>query len=272
MTIFLCATCGTSFPQSAAPPDRCPICDEERQYVPPSGQAWTSREALERAHRNAWRLYEKGLFSLQPVPAFAINQRAFLVKTGSGNVLWDCVSLLDAATKVLVDALGGLVGIAISHPHYYTVMHDWAEAFDVPVYLHAADREWVMRPHRNIEWWEGDSKGIAADVTLVRAGGHFSGGTVLHWTGATDGNGVLLAGDIVQITPGGRRVSFMWSYPNMLPLPAAAVRTVAARLSPLRYERIYGAFLGQDILADGSGIVARSAARYIDLLEGPPPG
>jgi hypothetical protein len=265
MTIFLCAACGTSFPPAAAPPDRCPICADERQYLPRGGQAWTTREALAASHRNAWARLEPGLLSLQPVPAFAINQRALLVATPAGNLLWDCVGLLDGATEALVGALGGLAGIAISHPHYYTVMQDWAAAFDAPVWLHAADREWVMRPDPAIRFWEGDALEIAPGATLLRLGGHFAGGTVMHWA---EGAGVLLAGDILQVTPGAHRVSFMWSYPNMLPLPAAAIRRIAERLAPWRYARIYGAFAGQDVRADAEGIVARSAARYIGLLEG----
>ncbi len=154
------------------------------------------------------------------MPAFAINQRAFLLLTPQGNILWDCIALLDPATEALVRGLGGLSAIAISHPHYYTTMQDWAAAFDAPVHLHAADRDWVMRAAPSIRFWEGETLEIAPAVTLIRAGGHFAGGTVLHWAGTSDSAGALLAGDIVQVTPGARCVSFMWSYPNMLPLPA----------------------------------------------------
>ena len=268
MTTFLCTACGTSYPDAAAPPERCPICDDERQYVPATGQAWTTREALAKGHRNAWEHHEAGVFSIHPVPAFAINQRAFLLRTPQGNLLWDCVALLDAATIELVRGLGGLRGIAISHPHYYTVMQDWAEAFGAPIHLHQADRAWVMRPHPAIRFWDGDTLELLPGATLIRAGGHFQGGTVLHWDGTADGKGLLLAGDIVQVTPGARRVSFMWSYPNMLPLPGASVRQVAERLAPWRYDRIYGGFRGQEVRQDGPALVARSAARYLELLEG----
>ena len=267
MTVFLCATCGTSFPDAPHPPALCAICEDERQYVPPSGQVWLTREALTIEHRNAWCLHEPGLMSIQTVPAFAINQRAFLVRTAQGNILWDCIALLDAATEDLIRALGGLKAIAISHPHYYTTMQDWAAAFEAPIYLHAADGNWVMRPDPAVHLWEGETLDLAAGVTLLRAGGHFPGGTVLHWAGAADGRGALLAGDIVQITPGARRVSFMWSYPNMMPLPAAEIRRITSCLKPWTYDRIYGAFRGQEIMGDGAGIVERSAARYVELLE-----
>lgn len=267
-TIFLCEACGTSYPPAPSPPAECPICQDERQFVPASGQSWTDRAALARSHRNAWTCHEPGLFSLHTVPAFAINQRAFLLATPGGNVLWDCIALLDPATEALVAGLGGLAAIAISHPHYYTTMQDWSAAFAAPIHLHAADREWIMRPAPSINLWEGETLDIAPGATLIRAGGHFPGGTVLHW--ATPGRvaGALLAGDIVQVAPGAKRVSFMWSYPNMMPLPAAEIVRIARCLAPWPYERIYGAFPGQNILENGPAIVARSASRYIELLGG----
>lgn len=106
-------------------------------------------------------------------------------------------------------------------------MQEWAGAFDAPVYLHANDREWVMRDSPMLHFWQGDTLDIFPAVTLLRLGGHFAGGTVLHWQ---EGGGVLLAGDILQVTPGKDAVSFMWSYPNMLPLPARSVEDVTGRL------------------------------------------
>jgi hypothetical protein len=266
MTILICNACGTSF-DGRQDGDGCPICLDERQYVPPSGQSWTDRETLARRHANSWRQLERDLFSIHTVPAFAINQRALLVRTPAGNVLWDCIALLDDATKALIAALGGLSAIAISHPHYYTTMQDWAEAFGAPIYLHAADRQWVCRPSDFIRFWDEDALALSPNISLVHAGGHFAGGTVLHWT-AADGVGVLLAGDIVQVTPGADHVSFMWSYPNMIPLSAKAVQDVAERLAAWPFERIYGAFTHQNVRANGQEIVARSARRYIGRLEG----
>ena len=267
MTIFLCQACGTSYPDAPSPPPHCRVCEDERQYIPAGGQAWIGSQALAAIRCNAWQLHEPGLFSLQTTPAFAIGQRAFLLRTPQGNVLWDCIALLDPATKALIASLGGLLGIAISHPHYYTTMQDWAEAFAAPIHLHEADRDWIMRPHPAIRLWQADTLQIADGVTLIRAGGHFAGGTVLHWAGAPDGHGVLLSGDIVQVAPGGQRVSFLWSYPNMMPLPATEIRRIQARLSPWRYDRVYGAFAGREALRQGSEIVQRSAQRYVELLE-----
>jgi hypothetical protein len=267
VTIFLCATCGTSYPPTDAPPGHCPICEDERQWVPASGQAWTTPERLAAGHTNAWRLHEKGLFSLHTQPAFAIGQRAFLLQTEHGNILWDCLALIDDATMELVQSLGGLSAIAISHPHYYTMMQDWSRAFgDVPIHLHAADRQWVMRPDPRITFWNGETLEIAPGVMLIRAGGHFAGGTVLHWAHGADGTGVLLSGDIVQVASDLRRVSFLWSYPNMMPLSAKEVLRIKSTLDPWAFERIYGAFVGKDVLRDGKAVIERSVARYVELL------
>ena len=76
-----------------------------------------------------------------------IGQRAFLIRTSEGNLLWDCVALLDDKTKAEIRRLGGISAIAISHPHYYTTMIERSRAFDnAPIYLHELNRRWVMRP------------------------------------------------------------------------------------------------------------------------------
>jgi glyoxylase-like metal-dependent hydrolase (beta-lactamase superfamily II) len=263
---FICKACGTQFPESAKPPTACPICEDERQYIPPGGQQWTTLERLRAGHRNAFQQIEPNLIGIGTTPDFAIGQRAILLRTPSGNFLWDCVALLDDATVEIVRALGGLSGIAISHPHYYTSMIEWSAAFDdVPVYLHAADREWVMRPSAAIEFWEGEQKEIAAGVTLIRCGGHFAGATVLHWAQGADSRGALLSGDVVAVMPNGR-VSLMYSYPNAIPLPSHAIEEIAAALEPFAYEAIYGAFWDRMIKGSGKTVVADSVARYLHAI------
>src|SRR3954453_18129420 len=98
MPAFICNTCGTQYAPSEKPPAECAICSEERQYVLPEGQTWTTLEALARKHFNAYRQYEPALIGIGSQPHFGIGQRALLVRTPQGNVLWDCISLLDAAT------------------------------------------------------------------------------------------------------------------------------------------------------------------------------
>ncbi|POP44034.1 MBL fold metallo-hydrolase [Superficieibacter electus] len=261
--ITLCKACGTAYETSGSSPERCDICEDERQFVPATGQEWIGVDHFMASHTNKWQQHESFLLSLKTVPNFAINQRAFILMTPEGNILWDCIANLDDATKTLISALGGLKAIAISHPHYYTTMQDWAAAFNAPIYLHARDSDWIMRDSRWITLWEGDTLALATGVTVMRLGGHFPGGSVLHR--AQDG-GMLLAGDILQVTPGADAVSFMWSYPNMLPLSAATVSDMMRRLSGVTFSRLYGAFEGQDIVQNADDIVRRSGEKYIDCL------
>ncbi len=121
-----------------------------------------------------------------------------------------------------------------------------------------------MRDSPAIHFWQDDALEIFPSVTLLRLGGHFAGGTVLHWQ---EGAGVLLVGDILQVTPGKDAVSFMWSYPNYLPLPARTVATVVSHLEDRRFARLYGAFEGQNILAFADEIVRRSGQKYIACLK-----
>jgi hypothetical protein len=259
MPAFLCTACGMQYPEAAAPPERCPVCKDERQFVPPGGQSWTTFAQLRIGHANAWRMLAPDLFAVETVPAFAIGQRALLVRTPAGNLLWDCIALLDAATEALVRALGGLAAIAISHPHYYTTMAEWGHAFGVPVWLHADDRAHAMRPDPCLRFWEGESQPVLPEVTLHRLGGHFAGAAIAHWT---RGPGALLAGDVLQVLPDRRHLGFMRSYPCLIPLPAAAVGRMAERCAALAFERIHGAFADRDIMAGGPAALARSAARY----------
>ncbi|MBS0561586.1 MAG: MBL fold metallo-hydrolase, partial [Proteobacteria bacterium] len=258
MTAFICTTCGTQYPPSEAPPPGCPICQDERQYVNPLGQAWTTLERLRQTHKNAWLRYEPDLLGIGTVPSFGIGQRALLLRSPAGNVLWDCITLLDDATIDIVRALGGIATIAISHPHYYSAMVEWARAFGAKVLLHEADREHVMRPDGAIEFWSGDRRDIAPGLTLLRLGGHFAGGTVLHWAQGAGGKGALLSGDILQVGPD-RMVSFMWSYPNLIPLDAASVRRMAEMLEPFDFDLIYGAWWDRSYgPAGGKDVLARS--------------
>ena len=264
----ICQTCGTQFPEAPEPPAKCPICSDARQYLPKAGQKWTTLDNLRRTHRNAFQQYESNLIGIGTVPEFAIGQRALLLRTPDGNFLWDCITLLDDATREIVSALGGLRGIAISHPHFYSAMPEWSAAFDnAPVFLHAADREWVVQPGAALEFWDGATKELAPGLTLVHCGGHFAGGTVLHWAGGAEGRGVLLSGDILQVTPDGM-VSFLYSYPNLIPLPAKAVRAIAAAVKPFSYDRIYGAWWERQIDSNAAAIVTASARRYIEAVTG----
>jgi glyoxylase-like metal-dependent hydrolase (beta-lactamase superfamily II) len=268
MPAFICNACGTQFTPSDNPPAQCPICVDERQFVPGTGQAWTAPEALRRRFSNAFKQHEPGLIGIGTVPQFAINQRALLLQTAEGNILWDCIPLLDEATIQIVQALGGLKAIAISHPHYYSAMVDWSRAFDdAPVYLHAADQRWIMRPDPAIRLWAEDTIPLASGVTLIRCGGHFAGGTVLHWEQGAGGRGAIFSGDIVMVIGDRSHVGFMRSYPNLIPLPASAVSHIGRALDPFAFEAIYGAFFDRNISQGGKAAVVRSVARYINAID-----
>ena len=257
----ICHTCGVQFAAADEPPRACPICEDPRQWVPEDGQRWTTMDELAADHRNEVR-EDAGLTGIGTAPRFGIGQRALVVPSAEGNVLWECVTLLDDETAEAVDALGGLAAIAISHPHYYSAMVEWAHRFECPVLLHRDDARWIMRPDPAIELWDGEKREIGG-LTLLRLGGHFRGGTVLH---RPDGDGTLLSGDIVQVIPDRAWVSFMWSYPNLIPLPAREVERIAAALEPWRFERIVGAWWERVVELDGNEVVRRSAERYVRAL------
>ena len=268
MHTYLCVTCGTQYPPAPNPPPNCPICDDERQYVGHSGQEWIPFEKLQQKFRNVFFQEGSGVWGISTEPKFAIGQRALLLKTGKQNILWDCVSLLNSDTVEMLRALGGLTAIAISHPHYYTSMIEWSRAFgNIPIYLHADDRQWVQRTDGVIQFWSGETHLLGDGLTLIRVAGHFAGFQVLHWEGAEDGAGALFTGDMPQVCPDRRYVSFMYSYPNLIPVSAATVRRIYAALHPFPFRKLYGAWPGFTVHGDAKQALRLSAERYLRALE-----
>lgn len=268
MTIWICKTCGAQHAPSPHPPSHCAICDDERQYLGPNGQEWIDRETITASHANDWRELEPGLTGIGLTPTIGIGQRALLIHTPEGNVLWDCVPMLDTATAERIKALGELKAICFSHPHFYTGMAEWSDALGgVPIRLPEADLPHVMRPSPWIEPWFGDALEILPGVTVHRLGGHFTGSSVLEWTAGAEGKGVILTGDTIQVAPDPNWVSFMRSYPNMIPLPAREVRRIADHAAGLQFDRIYGGWWDRVVWSGAQDVVARSAERYIHALE-----
>ena len=260
MPNWICKTCGVQHSDSDVPPSVCEICSDERQYVPASGQQWTTFAALREGHRNVITEEEPGIRSIVTEPKFGIGQRAFLVSSGAGNVLWDCISLLDEQTIEAVRAAGGLAAIAVSHPHYYSSVAEWSRAFgNAPVWIHEDDVRWLRRRDFALGTWSGERHVLPNGFEFVRCSGHFPGYQVgLH-------NGVLFAGDQPQVCPDGRWVSFMYSYPNWIPFNARQVNRITAALEPLNYDRIYGAF-GFHVRDRAKEVVQRSAERYLRAI------
>jgi hypothetical protein len=267
MPNFICTTCGTQYPDSLTPVDQCVICSEERQYIGWKGQQWTTMDQLREGHRNRMEPEAAGLLGVGTEPKFAIGQRALHVRTAEGGFLWDCISLVDDATVTAVQACGLVRGIAISHPHYYASMVAWSRALGgVPIYLHADDSPWVVRHDRAITFWDGDTREVAPGITLIRCGGHFAGGTVLHWADGADGGGAILSGDIIMVGEDRRTVSFMYSYPNYIPLNPREVQQIGAMVEPFEFEHVYGGWFGRNILAYGKQAVRYSVRRYLHAI------
>jgi hypothetical protein len=255
---FICETCGIQHAESERPPAECAICTDERQYVGHDGQLWTTLEELRKRLRPDIRDLD-GLGAIGCEPSFAIGQRALVVD----GVLWDCTPLLDG----MVEAAGEIRAIAICHPHFHSTMVEWSRALgDVPIYIHEDDRAWVMRPDPAVELWSGEELDLGGGLTLLRLGGHFEGAQVLH----SAPRRALFSGDIVTVVADRRWVSFMRSYPNLIPLPATAVQRIADKLEPYEFDRIYGGWWGTVVPEDGKNAVRRSAARYVAALQSSP--
>ena len=264
----VCLTCGAHVPGDRAAPEVCPTCSDERQYVGLHGQRWQRHSVLAAEHATVVDPVEPGLYAVGVEPSVAIGQRALVVCTPEGNLMWDCVGVLTDAGRDAIAAIGGVRTIAVSHPHFYTGIATVAEALGAEVLLHAADAAHVTHPHPRIRHWDGERRGIFGGITLVRAGGHFAGGTVAHWPGGAERRGALLSGDIIQVVPDRRFVGFMYSYPNLIPLPLREVERVAASIDDLPFDRIYGGWSDRVVATGAKGVVARSVERYRRALAG----
>ena len=265
MENFICRTCGVEYAESESPPSSCPICEDPRQFVGWDGQLWTTMAEMKaEGYRNEVKEEEPGLTGIGINPSFSIGQRGLLVQTPQGNYLYDCISYLDDEAIQAIKALGGIQGICFSHPHFYDSMVTWSRAFDdAPIYIPEADKEHVMRPDPAIRYWDGKTLELATGVTLIQCGGHFEGSSVLHWADGADGKGALLVGDSTTVVPDRRYVSFMTSYPNLIPLSAGEVRRILKAIEPYPFDRIYGGWWRRNILTGGAEAMQRSADRYL---------
>jgi hypothetical protein len=267
MTRYICETCGTQHADSLQPPARCRVCEDERQYVGWQGQRWTTHEEL--AKRFSLRIeQDDGLLALAVAGEFAIPQRALLLPTDAGNILWECLSVVTPEAVAALKERGGVDMIAISHPHFYSSMVEWSDALGgVPILLHEADRQWVMRPAPQLEFWRGDSKRLSAAVTLIRCGGHFEGSTALHWCNGPTPAGALFPGDALQVASDRRHVGFLYSYPNYIPMKARDVRAMRERLVPCEFEQVFGFSWGRNITSGGRAAVDASFDRFFHAIE-----
>ena len=122
-TAYICRTCGVQHAPSAEPPEHCVICEDERQYVGWDGQHWTTLDGMRAdRYRNIVR-DDHGLTGVGTDPSFGIGQRALLVPTPDGNVMWDCVSLIDDDTVNAVEERGGLARLD-GAAHFLNLAHE----------------------------------------------------------------------------------------------------------------------------------------------------
>ena len=269
-TVTQCATCGV---ERAEPlPQVCPICSDERQFVPAGGQRWTTPEQAR--EQGAWIEFderETGVISLVHKHCPGIGQRPALLRTDHGNVLVEAPNYISEDAVAAVRGWGGIAAIIASHPHMYGVQSLWSEAFDdCPVYVSAPDEHWLgLRPRHTVVWGGGhggDGVEIVPGVHASQPGGHFPGSAVVHWT-APDGKGVLFTGDTIGTVAAAGWVTFMRSFPNWMPLSGAVVRRIAAHVARYDFDRLYGNF-GGCVPRDARAAVERSATRYADWVEG----
>jgi glyoxylase-like metal-dependent hydrolase (beta-lactamase superfamily II) len=266
--IWICAACGNHYPDAEAAPDACVICEDERQWVPPAGQRWTTLADLSAAgHLGDVREVEPGLIGIGVDPPVAIGQRALLVTTAEGNLLWDPPGFIDERVIQAVADAGGLRAVTASHPHFYGAIAEWSRAFDAEILLPEADAHWLTRPSDAVRLWSG-ALSVLPGVTLVQCGGHFTGSAVVHWADGAEGAGVLLSGDTIFVTPGEDRVTFVRSAPNRLPLPERAVRALVDAVRPYPFDRIYGGWWEPVVRRNARQAVVDSAERYIQWLRG----
>lgn len=261
---LICAACGTQFTScDRSAVKTCHICDDPRQYVPPSGQSFTTMAKLQATHKNVFTPHavDPRLVSITTKPNFAISQAAILIKTPAGNVLWDCLPLLDQETIDTINGMGGLKAIAISHPHYYSAHVQWARAFKCPVYLASEDMSWTtLTSSHQVAVKETETDILDTGVKLIKLGGHFPGSFVALFDNR------LLVADTLMTTPSGKgrwdvdalgekrekpkghnSFSFLWSIPNYIPLNPDEIARMWGILKKYDFESTHGAFVGMDV-------------------------
>jgi hypothetical protein len=260
--LTICTACGTEFPDSHHLPELCPVCNDDRQFIPPAGQSWTSSSALKVTYRNKITKINERLYSITTEPQFAIAQRCFFVTSPDGNVLWDCISLLDEQTIAFIRSKGGLSAIAFSHPHFYTTMNEWAAVFGCPIHIHHKDEGFVSYKTNAVRFWEGDSLPLWDDISIVHTGGHFPGSCMLSVKGLSPG-GTMLCGDSLYIARSRRHTAVMFSYPNQIILPKPFFHEFYNKVINLKFDTLHGAsFDGQSLEGNAHPIFIASMNRY----------
>ncbi|MDW9378695.1 hypothetical protein [Chryseobacterium sp. JV558] len=257
----ICTACGTQFPISYTD-HLCAICMEERQYVPAAGQEWTSHDILLKTHATEIKQLNDKLYEICITPKFAIGQRAFLLISEHGNILWDCIPLLDENVIDFIRSKGGLKAIAFSHPHYYSNMNDWADLFRCPVYIHKNDEPYISEKGNNILLWEENELPLWDGMCLINIGGHFAGSTILLHTTMSE-KGTVLCGDTFYLSPSMKHFAVMYSYPNRIPLPLKEIKRIKEQVKNINFDSVYGFYPYQNLPHNAKEILMDSLERYL---------
>lgn len=256
----ICATCGTRYPQNFTKKE-CVICLDDRQYIPEEGQEWTDSEKLHKEYCVKIGKVKENLYEFVSSPGFAIGQRALLVLSDKGNMLWDCMSVLDGPTIDFIAGKGGIAAIAISHPHYYGNMQKWAAVFDCPIHLHKKDEKWIMEPSEKVRLWEGTEKTLWDGIKIINIGGHFPGSTILLVPQLSP-KGTVLCGDTFFLSPSMEHFAVMYSYPNNIPLAISEIRKIKERMETVEFDSVHGFAGYQNLTGNAKRILIRSLDRY----------
>jgi glyoxylase-like metal-dependent hydrolase (beta-lactamase superfamily II) len=270
---IICTACGTQFPLSSDrpelypvpgndTPELCPICNDDRQYIPEKGQGWTTLKDLSDNYGVIIKKINEHLYELIMAPSFAIGQRALLVLTPGGNILWDCIALLNEPTIAFIKSKGGLKAIAFSHPHYYSTMNEWGASFDCPIYIHERDEPWVYNKGPRIRLWSGIEHSLWDGIRILHIGGHFPGSSILHIPFLSP-EGTVLCGDTFAISPHKKHISVMYSYPNRIPLPLQEMQRIKRLILPLPFDTLFGYAEFLTIYSDAKQILENSLAKYV---------
>ncbi|MEO6637649.1 MAG: MBL fold metallo-hydrolase [Ginsengibacter sp.] len=259
--ILICSTCGTSYLEDSVP-EICTICFDERQWVPLSGQSWTKPEVLHTKHSVKLNRLQERLYEMEINPMFAIGQRTLLVMSTKGNVLWDCIPLLDEMAIEFIKSKGGLKAIAFSHPHFYSNMNKWADVFDCPIYIHKNDREHIMVKGKHIHLWEGDEINLWNGMKIICIGGHFAGSSILHVPFLSK-EGTIICGDTLFLSPSKKHFSVVYSSPNRIPLSLDEINRIKKRFDNIPFDSFYGYIKTQNLHKDVKEILETSMAKYM---------
>ncbi len=260
-TDIICSTCGTQYNSTNTAGAICPICNDDRQYVPETGQSWTNLNELQERYRSSIKQIYENLFEIQSSPVFAIGQRALLLVTPQGNILWDCIALINDDIIEFIKQKGGLKAIAISHPHYYTTMNEWAEVFNCPIYIHQKDEEWIYNRGKHVKIWNGAELPLWLGMKLINIGGHFPGSSVLHIPFLADTGGIL-CGDTFYVSPSKKHAAVMYSYPNRIPLPIEETERIKKYITHIKFDALYGFYDYQNIHIGAKELIVNSLNRY----------